>query len=160
MHRFLTVLVVGLAVVFSAAIPASAARAVVSDPRGDAPAGVDIVSAKYVNADGYVKFRVKVRDLGRGGVFDFAVAQPRTDESLVARVTRNRVRWGIQDNVRTRWIGCAGDSYKWLEGRNVVQVRVPRACLDRRGYRGALYMQATTNNGYGDFVASRVVRRG
>lgn len=140
--------------------PAVAATATVRDARGDAAAGVDIVRATYVNADRFVQFRVKVRDLGRRGRFDFVVAQPRSDNIMVARVTRGRLRWGVQDLMGTTWIGCSGASYRWLQARDIVRVRVPRGCLNRSGFRGRLYMQARSDNGSWDYAPSRVVRRG
>ena len=146
--------------VAATAAPALAASSSVSDPRGDAAAGVDIVRATYVNGERSVQFRLKVRDLGSRGSFRLSVAAPRTDEAMVAEVTRGAVKWGFQTLTTTKWIGCNGVSHRWLETRDIVRVSVPRTCVSRQGYDGALYMQATSNNGYGDFVDSRVVERG
>lgn len=139
---------------------ATAATARVTDPRGDAAPGADIVRVTYTNAHTHVGFRLQVRDLRPRSEFLLVAGQPRSDWAFVAKVKPGRLRWGFQTVTRTRWIGCRSATLKWMPRRDVVQVRVPRSCLNRAGFRGSLYMQALSDVRNGDHAPSRVVRRG
>lgn len=163
-RRILLLLPLVLAgLVVSTALPASAEVVNVRDPRGDAPAHVDVTKARYVNGPKVIRFRASVNDLRYTGRFWFAMSIPAgTDSWYVARVTKYGVRFGVSGNLGVDWRGCKGMNSTWRPGRDVVTARVPHSCVRGSSYRRALWLwvRSVSPSGQGDFTKSKTVRRG
>jgi hypothetical protein len=164
---------VGIAVatmVLSVVPAANAARAVRSDPRGDAPASVDLLRARYVNGNDAVAQHVRVRDLNPGANVYLVIGRGSHPYRYAARVWK-RGDGSVAERLYKRRAGedeavpCRGVRMRWQPERNKVTVSVPWRCLRMRV--GALTMQAQSirdrdqaaNENY-DVARRAVVRRG
>lgn len=148
----------------STSAPASAAEVSVRDPRGDAPAHVDLLRATYGYEGTYVSFRWTFRSLGAAtvaeGVAVHVCSGVCTDfyEVRVSRVQdRTRAKLTHQGDEPQR---CPGLTSTWNWQDDTVTARVPTSCIE---HPDVLYMQAsatdTETTAY-DLVPNRRVRRG
>lgn len=130
-RRVLAVVAVVLACMAGTVQSSSAATSSRSDPRGDAPAYLDITRLTVNNTARNVVFRVKVRDLRKRGVFRLwmydgdagaeAHVQRRANGSVKAKVFNT-------DLDDTYVVDCPGLRASWKIRRDLVRVSVPQSC--------------------------------
>lgn len=138
----------------SLAAPASAATRTIRDERGDAVAHIDIVRARFVHADRYVKATIRFRNLRRdrfaeatltfasdratGGVRYFASAWRGPDG-------RGTVTWA-SDGVGEWEVFCPHLHVHWtFRGGGRTSIRMPRTCVDTGDRDGNYLMRARSS---------------
>ena len=135
----------GLAsLVLSVTPPANAAREVRTDPRGDAPASVDIRQVWYGNTLDSVYEIVRVRDLKPSANVYLYVAGKRDRYKYAARTWKR----GLDVQTRLYELAVEGPpvpipcrvASRWFGAEDAVEVSFPWRCLDMR--RGELSMRA------------------
>jgi len=120
------------------AAPASARTVVREDPRGDAPARIDVTRVRYAHEKSYVRVAARIPDLGPAGVADFLVSRFDIFEAgYVARIRKPRgkapkVALLYFDHFDLKKQKCKGVTGNW--SGEVVRLKVPRTCLKVRGH--------------------------
>ncbi len=133
------VLTIGTSLLAGSTSPAVANSGSEGYKTGDAPAAIDITRLRVDNADKRVTMRVKVRNLGSKGTFDFyywrggtATPPPRTAILEVERVDGEAVAkffvCGLEDCAPAP---CAGVTASWRPVADVVEVSMPQRCYPR-----------------------------
>ena len=115
------------------AVPASAQTVVREDPRGDAPARVDVTRVRYAHQSDRVRVAARVPDLGSAGTADFLVSRFEVFEAgYAARIRKQRgkaprVSLLYFDHFNLKKRTCRGLTGSW--SGEVVRLKVPRSCL-------------------------------
>lgn len=113
--------------------PAGAATGVRADPRGDAPAAIDLTRLRVVTAPGVVRFALSVRQLRSRGTFVVGMYEPNGTGAIEFVVTRRagqtRVRTRLTDFDDTFPARCPGVRARWDAKGDVIRVRGPEKCL-------------------------------
>lgn len=130
--RHLAVPTLALSLLTSFAPSASAATGSASDPRGDAPAYIDVTRVTVRNATARVTFRVKVRDLGKGGtlvayLYDGSSgvefkAHRRANGSVAVKVTNT-------DLDDTYPVDCSDVRGSWQPAKDKIKLSAPQDCF-------------------------------
>src|SRR5664279_5592418 len=123
-----------LALLLSAA-PADAAQRTVHDPRGDAPARLDITRFTVTNTSQRISAVIHVRNLRRTGTFQQRYYDSTFDSLLSYGVQVRRDKHGHlhvnafrDDENGDNFITCDGVRGHWLIHRNRVTTSMPVAC--------------------------------
>jgi hypothetical protein len=142
----LTVIVATLLSV-SLAAPASAATRTVRDERGDAVAHIDIVRARFVHADHYVKATVQFRNLRRDRFAEASLTfvNSEADQRVQYFASawrgpegRGTVTWA-SDGVGEWEVFCPALDVEWsFRDGGRASIRMPLSCVDA-GDRGDVY---------------------
>lgn len=138
--------VAGALLVAGVAAPAHADLATKGDPRGDAPARLDIASVTYRNTTPEVSVRMRVPELTRAGRAEFYITTTGgTDVAYVALVSTHpngaiRKRFVERGNFGDTNLNCEFNA-RWDASRNSIQISVPRRCIPNAG-AGAHYLRA------------------
>ena len=136
-----------------------------SDPRGDAPAKIDILGARLTNGPARITGRSRIDSLTQIGRAYLVIGPPTdSDEAYVARVHLRRdgslvKRFFYSSVVDDEPAPCRFRA-SWRPKVNVVTISVPHRCVP---YRAAIYanvqMESGRNSDYGNRPA-RHLRRG
>ena len=141
---------------------ASAATALRSDRRGDAPKSIDITRTTYRHAPARVSVKIRARALDGPGRAELAISKFTIFEAgYVARVKKKangRVskRLFYFNHFRLVPRSCKVSGV-WNERRSTVRISVPRRCL-KHHRKNRLYVAAMTVHGK-KFDKARAVRR-
>lgn len=131
--RMLAPLVAAGLLVGAVAAPASAQTVVRDDPRGDAPARIDVTKVRYAHLSDRVRVAARIPGLGRSGTADFLVSRFEIFEAgYVVRIRQPKVGPAkvsllYFDHFDLKKRTCKGVSGSW--GSGVVRLKVPRSCL-------------------------------
>ena len=138
MSRFRVLGVLGaLAVVLSLLVVAPgashAATGSAADKKGDAPKAIDITSLKVANSQKTIKATIKIKDLGKKGLFTTVWLRPDLTGSSYGvnlqkksgktKATMVRIKDGKATTVK-----CAGLKATWNASTNVLGFTVPQKC--------------------------------
>lgn len=131
-HRVIFSVLAGLALAASTLSPAQAATNGASDPRGDAPARIDVSHVKYGNLKHRLTALVRIPGLHRSGEVDVYLSAGGSGETRLARVfikKNHKVgkRFYLAGDQVTRK-RCAF-SATWKAGKNRVFLSVPKRCM-------------------------------
>lgn len=149
LERWLTALfstAIGALLAGGMAAPAHADVATKGDPRGDAPARLDIASVTYRNTTPIVSVRIRVPELTRAGRAEFYITTTGgTDVAYIALVSANpngtlRKRFVERGNFGDTNLKCEFKA-RWDVSRSSIHIAVPRRCIPNAG-AGAHYMRA------------------
>ncbi|GAA5149956.1 hypothetical protein GCM10023340_26090 [Nocardioides marinquilinus] len=149
MKKILVVVSAVLVALVGSIAPSSAEAVEKTDPRGDAPARMDIARVTYRNMPQKAAAHIVVPELVRGGSAQLVIAPPDSDVFYIAYVRvapngtlRKRLTYATQVSERPQ--SCVFKAV-WDAGANYIDVSVPRNCL--KGMPPSLYMQAITGMG-------------
>ena len=129
----ISVLLVALILALSAA-PATAATKKMRDAR-DAPAPLDIVRTKVTNSTDRVVIRIKVRDLGRRGIFSASLYATDRFVGLYDVATwrkrdgSTRVVLTHNGDLDTTRVSCPGLTSVWRPAKDRIRLVVPATCI-------------------------------
>lgn len=110
-------------------------HASVKDKVGDAPAGIDLIRARYAISKERARFSVKVKDLRKTTFLAFeiwplAAAWDRISVYREKGKTVGKVYFVDNEEEPTPYLRkCPGLKVTWKSAINRVSVRVPRSCL-------------------------------
>jgi hypothetical protein len=130
--------------------PAAALQRNVMDGQDD-PAGVDITSVSYDNAEHSAGWVVAVRNLGDRGRLVTRVGPPDSDiyYSVSVRVAQDGTLTKVMRYVTdtgSKAVGC--DFFAtWSTDDDTVTVEVPQRCLDFHRFRPTAWFQSTMHHG-------------
>ena len=130
--RVLGALAVVLALVM-APTASHAATGSATDKRGDAPKAIDITSLKVANNQKTIKATVKVKDLGKKGLFTTVWLRPDlTGASYGVTVQKKngktKATMARITGDKATTVKCAGLKATWNASKNVVGFTVPQKC--------------------------------
>ena len=141
LHRTCAVLLsttVGALLEIGMAVPVHADMATESDPRGDAPARLDIASATYRNTTPRVSVRIRVPGRTRAGCAEFYITTTGGTDVAYVAIASNQPN----GTLRTRFVerGNRGDTNLKCDfearrdvTKNFIHIAVPRRCVPNAG---------------------------
>lgn len=114
---------------------AQAADVSIRDPRGDAPSRIDITRGQFALTERWVSMRLTVDDLRTTGRFRMEASPLNSIADRVDitwRDGRPRAQYFLLDyedgNPDVYPRPCRRMTVAWLPGRDVIKLRIPRAC--------------------------------
>jgi len=143
------------------ATPAGADTRTRQDPTGDAPAGIDVTRARYTYADGHVRVRATVPELGRRGRAELSISRFEIFEAgYVVRLVKRagqppRTRLFFFDHFDLTRRPCDDVTGTWRQG--TVRLSVATSCLQGHARRRAFTQVGLVRGG--DVDLAPAVRR-
>ncbi len=136
--------------------PAHAATRVKQDRTGDAPARIDITRATYTYADGRVKVRARIPDLGRYGTAALSISRFEIFEAgYVVRIVKRvgqpaRVALFYFDHFDLHRRDCDQVSGNWNDSS--IRLAVSTSCLKRHARPRVFVQFGISRAGNSDFA--------
>lgn len=135
LKRLIATAVAGSLIVLASPNSAVASTKSISDPRGDAPAALDIVRVQVDNGSKVTVMTASMRDLGERGLVMFGASIREAGPTAVffVRKTKSRVRAsvivrGLEDEYLSKR-SCPGARAEWTTRTNNVKLTIPKPCL-------------------------------
>lgn len=142
-----------LLMLFTGSTTAEAATTTRTDPRGDAPAHIDMTRAVYRNGLHRVSTKIAIPDLQRRGSARLTISRYATDFAYSARVRiaeDGTLQKGFfaDGNLGSQKRSC-GFTASWNAAENFVSISVPQVCVRGLG-GGPAYLVTRTGGASGD----------
>ena len=159
--RIIVLLAVSVLLVAGWPSPAGAEQVRRVDPRGDAPAAIDIWSARYQHREHRVRVVANIPDLGQRGRASLSISRFTIFEAGYVAIIKKRA--GKDPQVRLTFFNhfelqprdCPGVSGSWTDDQ--VKLSVPRSCLEGHA-RQRVFVQFAILRG-SDVDRARPVKR-